>query len=109
MFLAQLWGTATEDGRVALRADPAHKRINPVLYRLEESKACWRAVRAPVLWIEGEASQNAGALRLSASDRDQRKTLFANLVDRIIPESGHMLHHDQPEAVAAIVEDFLQR
>jgi pimeloyl-ACP methyl ester carboxylesterase len=107
LFLAQHWGMATENGRVALRADPAHKMINPVLYRLEEAKACWRGITAPVLWIEGENSQNASALRMSASDRDSRKTSFSNLVERTIPDSGHMIHHDQPEVVAAIVEDFL--
>ena len=107
LFLAQHWGMAGENGRVALRADPAHKMINPVLYRLEEAKACWRGISAPVLWIEGEKSQNASALRMSASDRDSRKASFSNLVERTIPESGHMVHHDQPELVAAIVEDFL--
>jgi pimeloyl-ACP methyl ester carboxylesterase len=107
LFLAQRWGMATENGRVALRADPAHKLINPVLYRLEEAKACWRGITAPVLWIEGEKSQNASALRMSASDRDSRKASFSNLVERTIPDSGHMIHHDQPELVAAIIEDFL--
>jgi pimeloyl-ACP methyl ester carboxylesterase len=107
LFLARHWGVATENGRVALRADPAHKMINPVLYRLEEAKACWRGITAPVLWIEGEKSQNASALRMSASDRDSRKASFSNLVEKVIPDSGHMIHHDQPELVAAIVEDFL--
>ena len=42
LFLAEHWGAATPDGRVALRSDPAHKRVNPVLYRIEEAEACWR-------------------------------------------------------------------
>ena len=106
-FLAQHWGAATDRGRIALRADPAHKLINPVLYRLEEAKACWRRITAPVLWIEGENSQNAIALRMSAADRDSRKASFPNLVERTIPDSGHMMHHDQPELAAALIEDFL--
>jgi len=24
-----------------------------------------------------------------------------------LPEAGHMLHHDQPEALAALLQDFL--
>lgn len=108
LFLAQYWGIAGENGRIALRADPAHKMINPVLYRLEEAKACWRGVTAPVLWIEGENSQDASALRMSASDRDSRKASFANLVEKTIPDSGHMIHHDQPERVAVVIEDFLR-
>jgi pimeloyl-ACP methyl ester carboxylesterase len=107
LFLAQHWGMAAANGRVALRADPAHKLVNPVLYRLEEAKACWRSITAPVLWIEGENSQNASELRMAAADRDSRKGAFANLVARTIPDSGHMMHHDQPELTAALIEDFL--
>ena len=107
LFLARHWGSVAPNGRVVLRSDPAHKRVNPVLYRLEEVKACWRNVGAPVLWVRGEDSQNASALRISAEDRDARKASFRNLVERVIPESGHMMHHDQPELLAAIIEDFL--
>jgi pimeloyl-ACP methyl ester carboxylesterase len=32
---------------------------------------------------------------------------FANLRAHTIPDAGHMLHHDQPHALARIVEDFL--
>ena len=26
-----------------------------------------------------------------------------------VAEAGHMLHHDQPQAVAKLIEDFLDR
>jgi pimeloyl-ACP methyl ester carboxylesterase len=107
LFLAQHWGRETENGRVALRADPAHKLVNPVLYRLEEAKACWRKVVAPVLWLEGDSSQNASALRMTPEDRDSRKTHIANLTAHTIPNAGHMLHHDQPEVAARLIEAFL--
>ena len=38
-FLAEHWGAATPENRVALRSDPAHKRVNPVLYRVEEARS----------------------------------------------------------------------
>src|SRR5262245_58430810 len=60
LFLAQHWGMAASDGRVVLRSDPAHKRVNPVLYRVEEARACWRKVSAPVLCVEGAASDTLG-------------------------------------------------
>jgi len=107
LFLARHWGSVAPHGRVVLRSDPAHKRVNPVLYRLEEAKACWRNVSAPVLWVRGEDSHNDSALKLSAEDRDARKASFRNLVERVIPDSGHMMHHDQPELLAALIEDFL--
>ena len=46
-------------------------------------------------------------LRMSAEDRDSRKASFASLTERLIVDSGHMMHHDQPELVAPIIEDFL--
>jgi len=107
-FLAEHWGQAMPDGRVALRSDPAHKRVNPVLYRLDEAKACWRRVTAPVLWVEGGDSQTSGRLRIDDADLAERKRSFTNLTARILPGAGHMLHHDQPEALAQMVEEYLR-
>jgi len=106
LFLAHQWGMAVNGGRVALRADPGHKLMNPVLYRLEEAKACWRRIAAPVLWLDAGRSENARALRMSPDDRDSRKAYVSRLVQRTIPDAGHMLHHDQPELVARAIEAF---
>jgi pimeloyl-ACP methyl ester carboxylesterase len=106
-YLAEHWGQVNPDGRVALRSDPAHKRVNPVLYRAEEARACWQRVTAPVLWVEGAASQSAARLRIDAPEGEARKHAFPNLVAQTITDAGHMLHHDQPEALARIIEEFL--
>jgi pimeloyl-ACP methyl ester carboxylesterase len=107
LFLAEHWGAATPDGRVALRSDPAHKRVNPVLYRIEEAEACWRRVTAPMLWVEGADSQSLKWLRLDTAAYEARKRCFATLVERTIPDAGHMLHHDQPGRLASAIEEFL--
>jgi len=107
LYLAQHWGAATPDGRVALRSDPAHKRVNPVLYRIEEAEACWRRVAAPMLWVEGAESESLKWLRLDAAAYAARKRCFPTLVERTIPGAGHMLHHDQPQRLAAAIEEFL--
>lgn len=107
LFLARHWGKATADGRVALRSDPNHKRINPVLYRFEEAVACWKAITARVLWVDGGQSETLRHLRIDGDDYEGRKSHFRTLVARTIDDAGHMLHHDQPEALARIVEQFL--
>jgi len=107
MFLAEHWGMATPQGRVVLRSDPAHKRVNPVLYRIEEAEACWRKVTAPMLWVEGAESQSLKWLRLDPASYEARKRCFATLVPRTIPDAGHMLHHDQPQRLATTIEEFL--
>lgn len=107
-FLAPHWGMAGSDGRVVLRSDPAHKRVNPVLYRLDEAKACWQRVTAPVLWVEGEASETLARFRMTGKELEERKRCFARLVTRTLADAGHMVHHDQPEQLARIVEEFLR-
>ena len=37
-----------------------------------------------------------------------RRGAFRDLRYVTIPDAGHMLHHDQPERVARVIEEFLQ-
>ena len=108
LFLAQHWGSKKPDGRVALASDPFHKLVNPVLYRVDEAAACWRKVSAPVLWVSGAETEIPRMLKLSDSDLKARKASFRSLTERVIPGAGHMLHHDQPERLAAVIEEFLR-
>jgi pimeloyl-ACP methyl ester carboxylesterase len=106
-FLARHWGRETEQGMVVLRGDPAHKIVNPVLYRYEEVRACWRAVRAPLLWVDGAETQALERLGLDGAQYAERRGEFAELRYATLAHAGHMLHHDQPEALAKLVEAFL--
>ena len=38
---------------------------------------------------------------------DRRLGHLANVTAKMIDNAGHMLHHDQPELLAAMVEEFL--
>lgn len=106
-FLARHWGRESESGEIVLRGDPAHKRVNPIPYRLHEAMACWRKVAAPVLWVEGSDSQAAQRLNLSAEDIAERRACFASIQCATIADAGHMLHQEQPEALARLIESFL--
>ena len=107
-FLAKHWGSKQPGGRVALASDPAHKLVNPVLYRVEEAEACWKRVTAPVLWVSGVETAIPKQLRLTDADLAARKGFFHSVTERVIAGAGHMLHHDQPEHLAAVIEDFLR-
>ena len=108
LYLAQHWGRETAAGRVVLRSDPAHKLINPVSYQLEEAMACWRNVAAKVLWIDGAESKTMERMRINAGDNETRKACFRDLSAHTILDAGHMLHHDQPERLAGLIEAFLR-
>jgi pimeloyl-ACP methyl ester carboxylesterase len=44
---------------------------------------------------------------MDPAEQAERRGAFANLRHVTLPEAGHMLHHDQPEALARLIEDFL--
>ncbi|MBA3904348.1 MAG: alpha/beta hydrolase, partial [Rhodocyclaceae bacterium] len=110
-FIAEHFSMRREDGRIIYAADPCHRMANPVLYRLDEAKACWRAITAPVLWVGARDSYIMkafhGAGGANADDYAARLACFRDLREVVLEDCGHMMHHDQPARLAAIVEDFL--
>lgn len=107
LFLAQHWAKELAPGQVVLHSDPRHKNINPVLSRIEESLACWRRVTAPVLWVAGADSGAPGWHADNADQLAERKTAFRNFSEVTLEHCGHMMHHDQPTRLAAVIEKFL--
>ena len=117
LFLARHWAIESADGSVRLASDPRHKLPFPTVYRIEEVFAVWRRITARTLWIAAEDShiprwldrhpEGEGATDSLAGIRARMKHIAgAGLVT--VPDAGHMLHHDQPEAVAQAIESFLQ-
>lgn len=106
-FLAHHWGRQDPSGRVVLQMDPAHKRINPARFRLDEAMAVWRNIEAPVLWVSGEQSENLARHRITPEDYAARKGCFRNRTERTLADAGHMLHHDRPEQIASFIDEFL--
>jgi pimeloyl-ACP methyl ester carboxylesterase len=117
LFLAAHWAEVLPDGRARLTSDPRHKLPFPTVYRMDEVYAIWREITAPVLWIA--ALDSATSRRLDAHpDGEADADIVANVGRRLarvphgrlatIADAGHMLHHDQPGAVAAAIEPFLE-
>jgi len=108
-WLAPHWSTQRDDGRWHVLGDPAHKRVNPVLYRKEEVLACWREIAAPVLWVEGAQTDIAKwwGDRYPRAEFESRLAQVPTLQRHRLEDCGHMLHHDQPEALAAALTAFL--
>ena len=107
-FIAEAWTTPAGDGGVRVRSDPAHKRVNAVLYRREEAEACWREIIAPVQYVV--AAQSEFLPRLG---EDGRPETMARIIRRLEPcvidDASHMLHHERPEPLARAIEAFLDR
>lgn len=112
-FLAQHWAQSDGAGRYCVAGDPSHRIVNPILYRIDEVLACWRNIKCPVLWVRADQTD---VLRHVGPDRDaalleieKRKTAIADVESALVEDAGHMLHHDQPDEVARLIEDFLRR
>ena len=111
-FLAQHWSEPDGAGRFRIAGDPAHRIVNPTLYRIDEVLACWRNVECPVLWVQGAQTDvlqhvdddGAEALR----EVEIRRAVLRNVQTAIVEDAGHMLHHDQPEKVARLIEQWVR-
>ena len=108
-WLAPHWSAQAADGRWHILGDPAHKLVNPALYRREEVVAGWRRISAPVLWVEGADTDVAKfwGSRYPRADFETRLALVPHVERLRLENCGHMLHHDQPAAVAARLQAFL--
>jgi len=115
-FLARHWAIETPQG-VSLASDPRHKLPFPTVYRMEEIFAVWRSITAPVSWVAAAQSHiprwldqhpegEMGADGLAGVRRRLAEVPAATLT--LIDDAGHMLHHDQPEAVARAIEPLLR-
>ncbi len=107
-FLALHWSEPNGEGGLRLCADPAHKIANPTLYRVEEALAVWREIIAPVLWVTAENVDRWHEFTRTEEYRTRLKAL-ATVEFAQVADAGHMLHHDQPRQVAALIQEFFER
>jgi pimeloyl-ACP methyl ester carboxylesterase len=106
-FLANHWAKRLDSGEFALVSDPRHKIANPVLFRIDEAVACWKRVSAPTLLVFGKDSNIPGRIKDTPEQFAERTSAFRNRREVEIDDCGHMMHHDQPERLAAVIEEFL--
>jgi pimeloyl-ACP methyl ester carboxylesterase len=107
-WLATHWSRREADGQFHLLADPAHKLRGPLLYRLDEMQAAWRRVQAKVLHVEAKDSPTLAALagEVPIAEFKARYDAVPDWREECIDHAGHMIHHDQPARVAALIEAF---
>lgn len=111
-FLAEHWSARNEAGEYEILGDPAHKMSGPLLYHLDEMVAIWKKISAPVLWIEAAETDMwrwMGPQDQMRAEVDSRLAHMASVEAHIVPEAGHMVHHDQPQVLARLIEAFLGR
>jgi pimeloyl-ACP methyl ester carboxylesterase len=109
-WLAQHWAAPNAQGQWEILGDAAHKIINAQLYRVDEVLACYASITAPTLCVEAAADSMAQWYqgRYTLAEYYERIKSVPNLKTAVITDAAHMLHHDQPEKLATLIEEFLR-
>ncbi len=109
LWLAHHWAAPNTEGRWEILGDAAHKVISAQLFRVEEILALYAAIAAPVLAVE--ASDDSLGMwwksRYTLDEYHERLRRIADCRTAVVRDAGHMLHHDQPAAVAGLIEGFV--
>ena len=109
-WLARHWAAPDAHGRWAIQGHAAHKITNANLYQVEETLAIYRRITAPVLSVT--ASDDSLAVwwkgQFTLSEYLERLTQVHDVRSEVVADAGHMLHHDQPQALATLIERFLR-
>ena len=108
-WLASRWARPDESGQWQILGDPAHKIPSAQLYRVDEVLEIYKCISAPMLSVEAADDSPArfwkGAYTLA--DYHERLKIVPQAKVAVIQDAGHMLHHDQPLALAQQIESFL--
>lgn len=107
VFLSEHF-SVEQAGGIEVASDPYHKVLTPYPYRLEEAQACWRKVTASVLWVEADDSTAMKMYHgLGEADYRARWSCFQHLRRVTLADASHNMHHDQPERLAKLIEEFM--
>ena len=113
LWLAPHWAEerVQPDGRPTwhIRGDDAHKLTSAQLYRADETLALYQRISAPTLAVEASDDSLAAWWKggYTLAEYHERLKSVPNARIAVIQDAGHMLHHDQPQALARLLEDFV--
>lgn len=109
LWLASQWSAPDAQGQWRILGEAGHKLVNPQLYRVEEVQAIYQRITAPTLAVEASHNQMAKWWhnRYTLDEYHERLKCVPDVRIEVIDDAGHMLHHDQPEAVARLIEAHL--
>jgi pimeloyl-ACP methyl ester carboxylesterase len=109
-WLAGHWSKQDADGQWRILGDAAHKIVNAQLFRVDEVLELYKAITAPTLAIEAsdDSLSQWWQGKYTLAEYHERLRSVPDCRTAVIQDAGHMLHHDQPEQLAALIDAFLQ-
>ncbi len=108
-WLARHWAAENAHGKWEILGDPAHKITNANLSNLAEALELYKCITAPVLVVE--ASDDSLSLwwsgKYTLAEFHERLKSVPHCTVKVVPDTGHMMHHDKPEELAGMIEGFV--
>lgn len=108
-WLAQHWARANDQGEWRILGHAAHKITNAQLFKVDEVVAIYERISAPMLCVVASTDSLVQWWKdqYTLAEFKQRIASVPNLQHAVIDDAGHMLHHDQPDVLARLLEEFL--
>lgn len=109
-WLARQWAAPNAQGQWDILGDAAHKVVSAHLYRVDEAIEIYRRISAPVLSVTAsdDSLSQWWKGRFTLAEFHERLKAVAQLTPAVVNDAGHMMHHDQPQVLAGLIEDFLR-
>lgn len=101
--LARAGMRQNQNGKWVWKFDPLHRTAAPQPFYTAQALEFLRCVECPVLIVEGKESRQS-----RRPDKQQRYDAIAHHTRIAIDGAGHMVHQDNPAALAAVVAGFLR-
>jgi pimeloyl-ACP methyl ester carboxylesterase len=108
-WLATHWAKPDAQGQWRILGDAAHKIVNAQLYRVDETLEIFKCITAPVLSVH--ASEDSLSTwwkgKYTLAQYHDRLRAVPQARTAVIENTGHTLHHDCPEELARLIEQFI--
>jgi pimeloyl-ACP methyl ester carboxylesterase len=109
LWLAGHWARPDANGQWKILGEAGHKVVSANLYHADETLDIYGRISAPLLAVEASEDSLGKWYKgtYTIEQYHERLRQVANAKVEVIHDAGHMLHHDQPENLAHMIEAFL--
>lgn len=93
----------TEDGFYKWKNDPNLKTSSPIPFPPELSRKLWSEITSPVLIFFGKQTH------IRPKNLEEILSHFKNVELHEVEHAGHNMHHDKPEVLIEIMDEFFKK
>lgn len=108
LYLAEFLLKKQQDD-LTLSANMRHRISQPYPFNLNFFKKFWHNIKCPLLWVQGGFLAHNQYLNGIKDSLEKRYQEMGEPERIIIDNSGHMIHWEQPQILADVIQSFLSK